>query len=600
MIHSELILTLVSVFVAAFCGGFIATRLGLPPIVGYLLAGVAIGPHTPGGSADTELALQLAEIGVILLMFGVGLHFSVREIAAVGPIAIPGALGQSLVATLLGMGVTQLWGWELTEGLIFGLCLSVASTVVLLRALEDRNLLETHAGRVAVGWLIVEDLFTVLILILLPALADPGGGGEGLAAYLGEGEPVLEIALSLGQALLFVALMLFVGPRVIPWLLREVVRAGSRELFTLSILATALGVAFGAAELFGASLALGAFLAGMVLNESELSQRAGLEALPLRDAFAVVFFVSVGMLFEPEILVNEPLHVLLVIAIIVVGKASAAFFIVTGIGYGLRTAVMAGAALAQIGEFSFILVGLATSLELIPEEATNLILAGALLSVTLNPFIFRNVDEAQAALSRHGGFLRFAQRRYPEIEAELDLRRHAVICGYGLAGQGLVRSLSGRGLPFVVIEYDPFVYDRARAAGIPCVFGDATIPDVLAQADVADARIFAVTFSNPGDAVLATQAARNLNPAIDIVARTAGGGSSVLLRGTGVSEVVAPSSRPASNSSGTCFTASASTAGRSSPCRRAGAPSTTAATEAQARRPARGPVAACWRSADRR
>jgi CPA2 family monovalent cation:H+ antiporter-2 len=540
VIHSDLILTLVSVFVAAFAGGFLATRLGLPPIVGYLLAGIAIGPHTPGGSADTELALQLAEIGVILLMFGVGLRFSVREIAAVGPIAVPGALGQSLVATLLGLGVTQLWGWDLTEGLIFGLCLSVASTVVLLRALEDRNLIETHAGRVAVGWLVVEDLFTVLILILLPALADPGSGGEGLASLAGEGHPVLTILLSLGQALLFVVIMLFAGARVIPWLLREVVRAGSRELFTLSILATALGVAFGASEIFGASLALGAFLAGMVLNESELSQRAGFEALPLRDAFAVVFFVSVGMLFEPSILLDEPAHVLLVIAIIVAGKTTAAFLIVTGIGYGLRTAVMAAAALAQIGEFSFILIGLATSLDVVPAEATNLILAGALLSITLNPFIFGRVDAAQRLFAGFPAFVSFAQRRYPEVEEELDLRRHAIICGYGLSGQGLVRSLGGRGLPFVVIEYDPFIYDRARAAGIPCVFGDATIPDVLAQADVADARVFAVTFSNPSDAILASQAARNLNPGIDIVARTSGTGSSALLRGTGVSEIVDP------------------------------------------------------------
>jgi len=540
MLHSELILALVSVFVAAFAGGFIATRLGLPPIVGYLLAGVAIGPHTPGGSADTELALQLAEIGVILLMFGVGLHFSLREIAAVGPIAVPGALGQSLIATLLGLGLTQLWGWSLSEGLIFGLCLSVASTVVLLRALEDRNLIDTHSGRVVVGWLIVEDLFTVLILILLPAFADPGGGGGGLAASLGEGNAVLEIMLSLGQAVLFVLLMLFVGPRVIPWLLREVVRAGSRELFTLSILATALGVAFGAAEFFGASLALGAFLAGMVLNESDLSQRAGFEALPFRDAFAVVFFVSVGMLFEPSILLDEPLHVVLVIAIIVAAKSSAAFLIVTGIGYGLRTAIMAAAALSQIGEFSFILVGLAASLDVIPAEATNLILAGALISITLNPFIFRAVDDVQRLLSRRKEFVDYAQRRYPEVETELELRRHAVICGYGISGQALARSLSGRNLPFVVIDYDPFTYDRARAAGITCVFGDATVQEVLIQADVADARVFAVTFSNPSDTVLAAQAARNLNPAIDVVARTTGSGSAGLLRSTGVSEVVDP------------------------------------------------------------
>jgi CPA2 family monovalent cation:H+ antiporter-2 len=538
MLHSDLILTLVSVFVAAFAGGFIATRLHLPPIVGYLLAGLVIGPHTPGGSASVDLALQLAEVGVILLMFGVGLHFSVREISAVGPIAIPGALGQSAVSTLLGMGAALLWGWGFTEGLILGLSLSVASTIVLLRALEDRNLIETRAGRVAVGWLIMEDIFTVIILIFLPALVGDTDG-QGLLASLAD-DQVLIIVLSLAQALLFVVLMLLAGTRIIPWLLREVVRAGSRELFTLAILATALGVAFGASEIFGASLALGAFLAGMVLNESDLSQRAGLEALPLRDAFAVVFFVSVGMLFEPSILIDEPLHVLLVVGIIVLAKSFAAFCIVVGSGYGLGTALLAGAALSQIGEFSFILIGLATSLDVVPPEATNLVLAGALISITLNPFIFRYVDAAESFLQRHPRFTRFAQRRYPEVEVELDLRRHAVICGFGRTGMGLARSLAGRNLPFVVVDYDPFVYERAVAAGQTCVFGDATNVEVLQQADIEQARVFAITFSNPRDTLLAAQAARNLNPSLDVITRATGPGTANVLRSTGVSEVVDP------------------------------------------------------------
>ena len=544
MIHSELIVTLVVAFVAAFCGGLIAARLKLPPILGYLLAGVAIGPHTPGGAADADLALQLAEVGVILLMFGVGLHFSLKELAAVGPIAVPGAVGQSATATLLGFGISQLWGWSFTEGLIFGLCLSVASTVVLLRALEDRNLLDSHAGHVAVGWLIVEDLFTVVILVLLPAFAGSEEGSAGLLTDFAGNSGVLEVALALFQALLFVVLMLIVGRRFIPWLLTEVVRVGSRELFTLSILATALGVAFGSAELFGASLALGAFLAGVVLNESDLSHRAGLEALPLSDAFAVVFFVSVGMLFDPEILIDEPLHVLGTLAIIVIGKSIAAFAIVTGAGYGVRTSLTVSAALAQVGEFSFILAALGLSLGVLPEEANNLVLAGAILSITLNPFFFRNIDVLETWIMKAEGFVRFAERRYTElsgVDEARDLRRHIIVCGFGPAGQNLARVLEGRGLPFLVVEYDPFVIERVRAEGYDSVFGDCTNPEVLELAGIAEARMLALTFSQIRDTMLAAQAARNLNSRLDVVARgSSGGGTYRLLREVGVSEVVDP------------------------------------------------------------
>jgi len=543
MIHSELIVTLVVAFVAAFCGGLIAVRLGLPPILGYLLAGVAIGPYTPGGAADADLALQLAEVGVILLMFGVGLHFSLKELVAVGPIAVPGAMGQSATATLLGFGVSQLWGWSATEGIIFGLCLSVASTIVLLRALEDRNILDSHAGHVAVGWLIVEDLFTVLILVLLPAFAGSEGGSPGLLTGLAGDSKVLEVALALFQAALFIVLMLIFGRRVIPWLLTEVVRVGSRELFTLAILAIALGVAFGSSELFGASLALGAFLAGIVLNESDLSHRAGLEALPLRDAFAVLFFVSVGMLFDPSILVDEPLHVLGTVLIIVVGKTLASFAIVTGAGYGVRTALTVSAALAQVGEFSFILATLALSLDVLPEEANNLVLAGSILSIAVNPFFFRNIDVLEKWLVKFEGFVRFAERRYTELSAEEppDLRRHTVICGFGAGGANLARVLEGRGLPFLIVEYDPFVIDRVRAAGYDAVFGDCTNPEVLEQAGIADARLLALTFAQVSDALLAAQVARTLNPRIDIVARGgSGGGTQRLLREVGVSEVVDP------------------------------------------------------------
>ena len=540
MVHSELIITLVAAFVAAFAGGLIASRIGLPPIVGYLAAGIVIGPNTPLGSADTALASEFAEVGVILLMFGVGLHFSLRELLAVGPIAIPGAVGQITVATLMGLGVTQLWGWSLTEGLIFGLSLSVASTVVLLRALEERNLIETHHGHVAVGWLIVEDLFTVLILVLLPALAGADEHSAGLAHYFSGGNTILQIVLSLAQAAVFVVLMLFVGVKAIPFLLREVVRAGSRELFTLCILALALGVAFGSAQLFGASLALGAFLAGIVLNESELSHRAGLEALPLRDAFAVLFFVSVGMLFEPSVLVDSPLQVIEIVAIIMAGKALAAFAIVAGIGFGLRTAMLVSAALAQIGEFSFILAALAITLDLLPPETTSLVLAGAIVSITLNPFIFRYAEALERRLSRWSRLADFANRRQPESGAAPSLRRHVVICGYGRAGSSLVRTLSGRHLPFIVIENNPFVFDRARLAGIPILFGDATSPVVLEEAQVADSRTLAVTFGNHPDTKITVQNAKRLNPGLDVVARAEDAESFASLRNAGTNEIIDP------------------------------------------------------------
>ena len=539
--HSDLILTLVTAFVAAFAGGMIATRIGLPPIVGYILAGIAIGPHTPGGSASPELASELAEVGVILLMFGVGLHFSIKELLAVGRIAIPGALGQITAATILGILVTQLWGWDLDEGLMLGLCLSIASTVVLLRALEDRNMLDSHVGHVAVGWLIVEDLFTVVVLVLLPVIADSDTENIGLASFLPETSPVLHVLIALAQAALFVALMVLIGSKVIPLLLREVVRAGSRELFTLSILAIALGVAFGSAEFFGASLALGAFLAGIVLNESELSHRAGLEALPLRDAFAVLFFVSVGMVFEPSILRDEPLQVLAVVLIVVVGKSLAAFAIVAILGYGLRTGLTVSASLAQVGEFSFILAGLATQLALFPDEATSLVLAAALISITLNPFIFTGLEAMEGRLTRFSALLKLAERHRPmeEEQPTRALRRHAVICGHGATGSSLARSLAGRGLPFVVIENDPYIFERMRAAGVPGVFGDASRPDILEQAGISDARLCAMTFSSLSDSLRTAQAARLLNPRIDIVARSTGDGLA-LLRRAGASEVVDP------------------------------------------------------------
>ena len=382
--ESTLIATIAAAFVLAFGFGLLANLARLPPLVGYLLAGVAMGPFTPGFVGDMALSSQLAEIGVILLMFGVGLHFSIHDLRSVWHIAVPGAIGQILVATLMGAGVAALWGWGLPAAIMFGLSLSVASTVVLLRSLEGQGKLDTSDGRIAVGWLIVEDLVMVLALVMIPAVAhavhgDPAAAGESIW---------MALAITLAKVALFVVLVLVVGARVVPWLLERVARTGSSELFTLGVLAVSLGVAFGSAALFGVSFALGAFFAGVILSESDISHRAGERLLPLQDAFAVLFFVSVGMLFDPGILLREPLRVLAVLAIIVVGKSAAAFLIVLLFRHAVGTALTVSASLAQIGEFSFILVALGVSLKLLPPEGRDLVLAGALLSITLNPLIF--------------------------------------------------------------------------------------------------------------------------------------------------------------------------------------------------------------------
>jgi len=379
-----LIATIAVSLAFAFVGGLLAVRLRLPPLVGYLLAGIVVGPFTPGFVADAKLAPQLAEIGVILLMFGVGTHFSIRDLFAVRRVALPGAFTQIIVATALGAGVMTLWGWSLGAGIIFGLSLSVASTVVLLRALEDRDMVKSNDGRIAIGWLVVEDLLMVLTLVLLPALMGVLGGD--LPNNSGNLWPALGITI--GKVVLFIGLMLIAGVRFFPWLLSRVERTGSRELFTLAVIALALGVAFGSAKLFGVSFALGAFFAGVVVNESDLSHRAARDLQPLQDAFTVLFFVAVGMLFDPSILIRQPLQVLAVLAIVVFGKSLAAFGIVRVLGGSMRTALIVSAALAQIGEFSFILAGLGVNLRLLPAEGLNLIVAGALLSITFNPAVF--------------------------------------------------------------------------------------------------------------------------------------------------------------------------------------------------------------------
>ena len=405
-----LIATLAAGFVLAFVFGFIANRFRLPPLVGYLVAGIALGPYTPGVVADAGMAAQLAEIGVILLMFGVGLHFSIEDLLAVRRIAVPGAIAQIVIATAIGTAMAMLWDWTPGAGLLLGLSLSVASTVVLLRALEERSAIATPNGRVAVGWLIVEDLAMVMVLVLLPALEGVLGGKEVQGASA-EGSLVATMAITLAKVGAFGAVTLIVGPRVMPWILRQVARTGSRELFTLAVLALSLGIAFGAAALFGVSFALGAFFAGMVLNESELSHKAASNSLPLQDAFAVLFFVSVGMVFDPLIVVREPLLLLGVLLLIVIGKSLVALAIVLVMGYPLSMALFVSASLAQIGEFSFILAGLGVSRGLMPEAGLSLVLAGALLSITLNPLVFAGVDRLTAHLRNQPAW----KRRFEDL-----------------------------------------------------------------------------------------------------------------------------------------------------------------------------------------
>lgn len=503
--------------------GFLAARLRLPALVGYLLAGVILGPFTPGFVADASIAAQLAEIGVMLLMFGVGLHFSLDDLLAVRKIALPGALVQIVVASLLGAALASWWGWSPGGALVFGLALSVASTVVLLRALESLGLLDSFTGRIAVGWLVVEDLAMVLVLVLLPPLAEALGGG----ATRADAAPLWQtLGLTLLQVGGFVVLMLVVGRRVFPWLLWQVTRTGSRELFTLCVVAAAVSIAFASAALFGVSFALGAFFAGMVMRESEFSHRAAQESLPLRDAFAVLFFVSVGMLFNPAVLIERPLQVLAVVMVIVVGKSVAACVLVLLLRYPLGTALTVSASLAQIGEFSFILAALGASLGLLPEEGQSLLLAGALISIATNPLLFSLIVPLQRWLHAHSRLARgLAQREDPLAELPLSteekyLSRQVVLVGYGRVGRRIAAELMAHDLPFVVAEQNRELVEKLRGEGKAAVWGDAADPAVLIQAHIARARVLVVATADAINVRQMIEAARTLNPAIQTVIRS--------------------------------------------------------------------------------
>jgi CPA2 family monovalent cation:H+ antiporter-2 len=508
--HTSLIAMLVFGFVLAFLLGALANRLRLSPLVGYLLAGVLAGPFTPGFVGDAEIAPQLAEIGVILLMFGVGLHFSLRDLMSVKNIAIPGAVAQIAVATVLGWGLSELMGWSHVEGLVFGFSLATASTVVLLRAMEERRLLDTRRGKIAVGWLIVEDLACVLALVLIPALAGAlDGSGESAGGIW------KALALTFGKVAAFVAFMLIVGRKAIPWMLERIAGTGSRELFTLAVLAIAMGVAFGSAELFGVSFALGAFFAGMLLNESEFSHQAAQDSLPMRDAFAVLFFVSVGMLFDPHILLEHPLQVLATTLIIVFGKSAAAFVIVRAFGHPNSTALTISTSLAQIGEFAFIIAGLGLTLGILPKDGHSLVLAGALISIMLNPILFMGLDRWQAREDAR------ALRDAPPEPAvvPMDIAGHAIVVGYGRVGSQLAKLLQARDVPLVVIEDDADLVARSRANGFLSIRGNAANPRVMDEAAPrrASMAVFAIPQALEAGETIARLKA--INPSITVLAR---------------------------------------------------------------------------------
>lgn len=531
----DLIVLLALGFGLALVFGYLASRLRLPPLVGYLVAGIVISPNTPGVVADITLANQLAELGVMFLMFGVGMHFSIADLKAVRKIAIPGAIVQMSVATLLGMAVSYSWGWPLGSGFVFGLCLSVASTVVLLRALEARGVLDSMNGRIAVGWLLVEDLAMVLALVLLP-LAAVFLGGKPLAGTSPDQSIWMTVLITLLKVGGFIAFMFVVGKRLIPKLMLMVARIGSRELFTLTVVAAAVSIAYGSYAIFGVSMALGAFIAGMVVKESDFSHRAEEETLPLREIFSILFFVSVGMLFNPSILVEEPLHVLAVVAIIVLGKTVAAVALVLFFRYPLNTALTVGASLAQIGEFSFILATLGIALDLLTLEAQNLILAGALVSISLNAAVFSLIEPAQVWIRKRSDLARLLERNADPLAMlpdEVDhqyLTGQVVLVGYGDVGARVAQGLTQQGIRFVVADEHRETVEQLREQGIPAVSGDASDPAVLIQAHIMRASTLVISTTDFLDVRRMAEIARTLNPSIQILLCAESAAEAILLQ----------------------------------------------------------------------
>jgi K+:H+ antiporter len=516
----DLLLTLTLGLAIALVLGYLTERLGLSPIVGYLLAGIAVGPHTPGFVADQSIAEELAEVGVILLMFGVGLQFHFSELLAVRRIALPGAIVQSLVATVLGALVARSFGWDWSSGIIFGLAISVASTVVLMRVLVDNNDLHTPGGHIAVGWLVVEDLFTVVVLVLMPVLF--GGDGE-------QGSMALALGAALVKVAALIGFMFLVGGRVIPWLLHRVSATRSRELFTLTVLVVALGIAVGSARLFGVSMALGAFLAGMVVGRSDFSLRAASDALPMRDAFAVLFFVSVGMLLEPRFLLLAPGLIAATLAIILIGKPLAALAIAVGIGYPLKTGLLVAAALAQIGEFSFILASMGRELGLLSDELTNTLVAAGIVSISINPLFYQATDPLFAWLARNARVRQWFERlgrthTLDEPDVARDEATHvpyrAVVVGFGPVGRTLVRLLKENEVEPTVVELNFDAVQQARGQGVAGVYGDATRQEILAAAGAAESGTLVLSASNLSGSAEVIRLARQLNPKIRVLARS--------------------------------------------------------------------------------
>ena len=518
----DLIILLAVGFGMALIFGYIAARLHLPPLIGYLVAGIIISPNTPGVVGDIQLANQLAELGVMFLMFGVGMHFSLNDLLQVRRIALPGAILQIAVATLLGIGVSMLWGWSFGSALIFGLSLSCASTVVLLKALGDRGLLDSVNGKIAVGWLLVEDLVMVLALVLLPATAVLLGG-HALPGTDTSQSIWLTIGITLLKVTGFIAFMLIIGKRLVPMIMQFVARLGSRELFTLTVVAAAVSIAYGSYAVFGVSMALGAFFAGMVVKESDFSHRAEEETLPLREIFSILFFVSVGMLFDPSILIEEPLRILAVIAIIMVGKTLAAMALVLFFRYPINTALTVGASLAQIGEFSFILATLGLSLGLLTPDAQNLILAGALFSITLNSFVFSAIEPVQRWIRERSHLARLLERSgdplamLPDEVDQAYLRDQVVIIGYGGVGRRISENLIQQNIKVVIAEENREIVEKLRSQGIAAVSGEATEPNVLIQAHIQHARLLVISPMDILDIHRIVDISKQLNPEIQVL-----------------------------------------------------------------------------------